>query len=156
MENKQLIKQSLDMKYYRAQLILCGIVVVLFDLMVSVLIPLSESPAEIVVLAVLCNVFLLGVIGYQIFKAVEILRSPEHYRIYEAVAKEAHHVARGRTYFTLLISAPDGSELEVETNGIFGGSIMTDRYWGNAMGQRLQILYDESTERVVVLKRLED
>ena len=156
MENRQLLKRSLDMKYVRMQLILCGIVTLLFDLVVAVLLPLSGSPGEIVALAVLCNVFQIGVIGYQIFQMVEILRAPEGYRLYTAVAKEAHRVMRGRVYFTLSVSAPDGSNFTLETKGIFGRSILTDRYWGDAMGQKMQILYDESTDRVAVIQRLED
>ena len=61
-------------------------------------------------------------------------------------------------YFEVEITRADGSTVIVETKGIFSTSILTDTYWGDIKGQKLQILYDETEyeERVVVVKRMGD
>ena len=61
-----------------------------------------------------------------------------------------------RIFFEVEITHPDGSSETLETKGVFSLSILTDAYWGEIKGQRLRILYDAATWRVVTVDRVEN
>ena len=156
MENKALLRHSFDAKYYRRQMAVC---LALLMGMLAVSVPLSIVTEQTVTLwagIIGYLIILLPICTYYLYRLWEICRRPQDYVLYEAVAKKAHPAFGRKICFEVEITHPDGSTEMLETKGVFALSILTDSYWGEIMGQRLRILYDAATWRVVAVDRLED
>ena len=156
MENKRMIKQSYDWRYYRTQIIVSASIV-LGMLLLAVILSVGTPRFPWAGIVIYLLIFLPW-LGYYFYRMWEIIRAAERYVLYEATAKKAYPALGRKIYFEVEIMREDDSTVTVETKGIFSTSVLTDAYWGDIKGQRLQILYDETDyeERVVVVKRLGD
>ena len=156
MENKQLLRRSFDMKYYRTQIIVSlsvvlGVLILAFALSVGTRQMISFGAGMIGYLLIF-----LPWCGFYLYRMWEICRRPQDYVLYEAVARKAYPALGRKVYFEVEITHEDGSTEILETRGIFSLSILTDAYWGEIMGQRLRILYDAENWRVAVIDRVEE
>lgn len=158
MENKTLLRQSYDWKYFRTQIIVS--VSLVFGMLLLAVV-LSVGTAQTVTLwtgIIAYLLIFLPWLGYYLYRMWAITRAAERYVPYEAIAQKAYPSFGRKICFEVEFIRGDGTTVVTETKGIFSASILTDRYWGTIMGQKLQILYDETEyeERVVVVRRLEE
>ena len=157
MENKQRIRESFDWRYFRTQIIV-SMSLVLGMLLLAVVLSIATQQTVTLWAGIIGYLLVyLPLLGYYLYRMREIIRAPERYVLYEAVAKKAYPALGRKIYFEVEITHKDGSIETVETKAVFSLSILTDRYWGETQGQKLLILYDatECAERVVAVKRLE-
>ena len=158
MENKKLIKESFDWRYFRTQIIV-SISLVLGMLLLAIVLSIGTQQTVTLWAGIIAYLLIfLPWLGYYFYRMWEIIRAPERYMLYEAVAKKAYPAPGRKIYFEVEITREDGVTETVETKAVFSLSILTDAYWGEIKGQRLMILYDATdyAERVVAIKRLED
>ena len=158
MENKKLIKESFDWRYFRTQIIV-SVSLVLGMLLLAIVLSIGTQQTVTLWAGIIAYLLIfLPWLGYYFYRMWEIIRAPERYVLYEAVAKKAYPAPGRKIYFEVEITREDGSTETVETKAVFSLSILTDAYWGEIKGQRLMILYDATdyAERVVAIKRLED
>lgn len=155
MENKELLRRSFDVKYYRTQVIV-SVSLVLGVAVLSLAIALSSGAVGAGFWGALIGYLLifLPFLGYYLFQIWEIRRRPQDYVLYEAVAKKAYPTWGRKIYFEVEITHADGSVETLETRGVFSLSILTDAYWGEIKGQRLRVLYDAEAWRVVAVDRI--
>lgn len=156
MDNKTLLRRSFDVKYYLRQMVVC---LALLAGMLAVSVPLSIVTEQTVTLwaGIIGYLIILSPIcSYYLYRLWEICRRPQDYLLCEAVAVKAHPAMGRRIFFEVEITHPDGSSETLETKGVFSLSILTDAYWGEIKGQRLRILYDAATWRVVTVDRVEN
>ena len=157
MENKALLRRSFDVKYYRTQVTVS--VSIVLGVAVSALgVALCSGAVGAGFWGALIGYILIFLpwLGYYLFQIWEICRCPQNYVLYEAVAKRAYPTWGRRIYFEVEITHSDGSVETLETRGIFSPSILTDAYWGEIKGQRLRILYDAESWRVVAVDRISE
>lgn len=157
MENKELLRRSFDVKYYRTQVIV-SVSIVLGVAVLALGVALCSGAANAGFWGALIGYLLIFLpwLGYYLFQIWEICRRPQNYVLYEAVAKHAYPTLGRRIYFEVEITHPDGSVETLETRGVFSLSILTDAYWGEIKGQRLRILYDAEAWRVVAVDRISE
>ena len=158
MENKKLIKESFDWRYFRTQIIV-SVSLVLGMLLLAIVLSIGTQQTVTLWAGIIAYLLIfLPWLGYYLYRMWEIIRAPERYMLYEAVSKKAYPAPGRKIYFEVEITREDGSTETVETKAVFSLSILTDAYWGEIKGQKLMILYDATdyAERVVVIKRLED
>ena len=158
MENKKLIKESFDWRYFRTQIIV-SVSLVLGMLLLAIVLSIGTQQTVTLWAGIIAYLLIfLPWLGYYLYRMWEIIRAPERYVLYEAVAKKAYPALGRKIYFEVEITHEDDSTETVETKAIFSLSILTDAYWGEIKGQKLMILYDATdyAERVVAVKRLED
>lgn len=155
MDNKELLRRSFDIKYYRTQITVSA-AIVLGVAVLSLAIALSTGGIYAGFWGALIGYLLvfLPFLGYYLFQIWEICRRPQDYVLYEAVAKKAYPTWGRKIYFEVEITHADGSVETLETRGVFSLSILTDAYWGEIKGQRLRVLYDAEAWRVVAVDRI--
>ena len=158
MENKKMIKESFDWHYFRTQVIVSVSLVLGMLLLAVVLSAATQQTVTLWAGIIAYLLIFLPWLGYYLYRMWEIIRAPERYVLYEAVAKKAYPALGRKIYFEVEITHEDGSTETVETKAVFSLSILTDRYWGEIKGQKILILYDKTdyAERVVAVRRLED
>ena len=151
--NKDLIKESLDMSYYGAQLaIICGVAVLVY---LFGIILLFVDTFKVLPYLVMYTLLILPFIAYYIVKIYNIRKDSEKYILTEGCPYKREPSLGRRVSLMLEIKDCDGETVQVQTNPIFGMSILSDLYFGEHIGQRLQVLYDKESERVVVIKIIE-
>lgn len=158
MENKKLIKESFDWRYFRTQIIV-SVSLVLGMLLLAIVLSIGTQQTVTLWAGIIAYLLIfLPWLGYYFYRMWDIIRAPERYVLYEAVAKKAYPALGRKIYFEVEITCEDGATETVETKAVFSLSILTNAYWGEIKGQRLMILYDATdyAERVVAIKRLED
>ena len=158
MENKKLIKESFDWRYFRTQVVV-SVSLVLGMLALAVALSIGTKQTVTLWAGIIGYLMIfLPYLGYYLYRMWNIIRAAEKYTLYEGIAQKAYRALGRRMYFEVEITRADGSTVIVETKGIFSTSILTDTYWGDIKGQKLQILYDETEyeERLVVVKRMGD
>ena len=158
MENKKWIKESFDWRYFRTQVIV-SVSLVLGMLLLAVVLSVATQQTVTLWAGIIAYLLIfLPWLGYYLYRMWEIIRAPERYVLYKAVAKKAYPALGRKIYFEVEITHEDGSTETVETKAVFSLSILTDAYWGEIKGQKLMILYDATNcaERVVAIKRLEE
>ena len=157
MENKELLRRSFDVKYFRTQVIV-NVSIVLGVAVLALIVALSTGGVYAGFWGALIGYLLIFLpwLGYYLFLIWEICRRPQDYVLYEAVAKRAYPAWGRRIYFEVEITHPDGSVETLETRGVFSTAILTDAYWGEIKGQRLRILYDAESWRVVAVDRISE
>ena len=158
MENKRLIKESYDWRYFRTQVVV-SVSLVLGMLALAVALSIGTKQTATLWAGIIGYLMIfLPCFGYYLYRMWDIIRAAEKYTLYESTAHKAYRALGRRMYFEVEITRADGSIVTAETKGIFSTSILTDTYWGDIQGQKLQVLYDETEyeERVVVVKRLGD
>ena len=153
MNNKELLKKSFDMKYFRTQFGIAGGVVGGVLLAARAVFIATETVRIVGIVTYV--LVMLPIMMYYLFRMWEILHHSERYVLCDAVAKAAYSSFGRKVYFVIDLTLPDGTTVSAETRGVFSQSILTDAYWGEVKGQRLKVLYDESEERVVVAERVE-
>ena len=158
MENKKWIKESFDWRYFRTQVIVSVSLVFGMLLLAAVLSVVTQQTVTLWAGSIAYLLIFLPWLGYYLYRMWEIIRAPERYVPYEAVAKKAYPALGRKIYFEVEITHEDGSTETVATKAVFSLSILTDAYWGEIKGQKLMILYDATNcaERVVAIKRLEE
>lgn len=155
MENKELLRRSFDVKYYRTQVIV-SVSLVLGVSVLALGVALCSGAVGAGFWGALIGYLLifLPILGYHLVRIWEICRRPQDYVLYEAVAKKAYPTWGRKIYFEVEITHADGSVETLETRGVFSLSILTDAYWGEIKGQRLRVLYDAEAWRVVAVDRI--
>ena len=153
MANKQLLKKSFDMKYFRTQcLSACGVI---GGVLIAACALFIGTGTVRIIGIVIYLLLMTPIILYYVFRMWEIARRPERYVLCDAVARKAYSTFGRKIYFVVDLTLPDGRVVTAETRGVFSPSILTDAYWGEIQGQRLKVLYDETEESVVVVERME-
>ena len=152
---RERIRASIDMQYYKQQLLICGIVALVQALLLGVSLGVIDLGAGILGLTVIALMYAPIVIYYAICMH-GLMRGCEGYALYEAVLDAPQSgFWRGRIYFTATFKTEVGHTLSRETRAVFSTSIMTSRYFGDFTRCRALIAYHEERDELVIISKLE-
>ena len=108
-------------------------------------------PEASVAFVIIMLMFFAPLIGYYIFNLVSIWKNPDSYELFDAVAIEMHPSFARKMYLTIQIKGYNGSNFTVDTNGIFMPSKASSLCFDANYKQGIQVLYDSTTDRILVL-----
>ena len=129
MENKKLIKESFDWLYFRTQIIV-SVSLVLGMLLLAIVLSIGTQQTVTLWTGIIAYLFIfLPWLGYYFYRMWEIIRAPERYVLYEAVAKKAYPALGRKIYFEVEITREDGATETVETKAVFSLSILSILRW---------------------------
>lgn len=162
MDKKFLINNTVDVKYYRKQLILISVISLIFILVALIGGPSNQNVEKIAtVIAFLA--FFSVMASPCIYKLVLLCRDPDRYEVLIAHASTWHSAVRflsvrglrgiiGTVYLKILITDDDsGEQTYVKTNVVFSKSVLSRSYYGNFFGRDVAVLYDKAQGTVLVI-----
>ncbi len=149
------IRTSVDMQYYKKQLLVCGIVALVQALLLGVSLGIVDLAAGAMGLTVIALIYAPVVIYYAVCMH-GLTRGCEGYALYEAVLDAPQSgFWRGRIYFTATFQTENGHTLSRETRAVFSTSIMTSRYFGDFTRCRALVAYHGERDELIVISKLE-
>lgn len=161
MDKKFLINNTVDVKYYRKQLILISVISLIFILVALIGVPSNQNVEKIAtVIAFLA--FFSVMASPCIYKLVLLCRDPDRYEVLIAHASTWHYAVRffsvcglrgiiGTVYLKILITDDSGEQTYVKTNVVFSKSVLSRSYYGNFFGRDVAVLYDKTQGTVLVI-----
>lgn len=157
MDKKQLIKTSLDAKYYTSQIIITCCVLPLMILVAVAGYFAPQKTAALFVMVVFVFIY-AAMIGYCVYKLISMRREPDRYGLYRADVISSHYafgMSKRAVYLEIAITDEDGERVYLQTKGVFSRSMMSERYHGNFLGKSIPVLYDRVTDTVLVVDESE-
>ena len=151
MEKKDLVRETLDAKHYRSELliylacIVLGVCVCFFGLS-------GEDTGATFFAFFIAGIVSVFAVAWDVYRLVTITRDPERYEEYEAFVTEAHHsmLSKHGMYVTLEIETESGT-VAVDSAVIFSRSFLSSRYYRNVLERTVKVLYDRTTGSVLIL-----
>ena len=152
---RERIRASIDMQYYKKQMLVCGIVALLQALLLGVSLGVIDLGAGALGLTVITLIYAPILIYYAV-RMHGLMRDCEGYALVEAVLDAPQSgFGRGRIYFTATFKTEDGHTLSRETRAVFSTSIMTSRYFGDFTRCRALVAYHKERDELVVISKIE-
>ena len=103
-----------------------------------------------VFMAVIMLLFFAPFVAHHLLSLQDIHRDPQSYRSCDAVMKENHSGFARTVYLVLEVTLPNGTTLRTQSAAVFSRGVLDRHYYGNLFGKKLQVLYDEENERLLV------
>ena len=153
MDKKELIKTSLDARYYTSQIIIMCCILPLMILVAAVGFFAPQKTIALFLMVVLVFIY-AAMIGYCVYKLISMRREPGRYELYSADVISSHYafgMSKGAMYLEIAITDEGGERVYLQTKGVFSRSMLSDRYHGNFVGKSIHILYDRATGTVLVV-----
>ena len=153
MDKKELIKTSLDARYYTSQIIIMCCILPLMILVAAVGFFAPQKTIALFLMVVLVFIY-AAMIGYRVYKLISMRHEPGRYELYSADVISSHYafgISKGAMYLEIAITDEGGERVYLQTKGVFSRSIMSERYHGNFIGKSIHILYDRVTGTVLVV-----
>ena len=153
MDKKELIKTSLDARYYTSQIIIMCCILPLMILVAAVGFFAPQKTAALFLMVVLVFIY-AAMIGYCVYNLISMRREPDRYGLYQADVLSSHYafgMSKGAVYLEIAITDEFGERVYLQTKGVFSRSMISERYHGNFIGKSIHILYDRVTDTVLVV-----
>ena len=146
-ENKWLIKQTYEYKWYFNQMMCLSVLwlPVFLPMCIYAIRSQAFDSAGIVYMVILTGLFVGGII-FSICKLRAALRCPETYSRLNAKVVKIRHFGK-RWYLTLRITKEDGTEFEKDTEKVFSYFAAKSR-----LDRSVSVLYDPIDGRLAVIK----
>lgn len=140
---------SLEMTYWRRQLIFCGVMAVFMLIIAARMTEPFGYWATAGILEAVCVLPLVIFYGYRIWK---IFRRKESYIFCRAQLSQPHQMLWAKTmYFSVLVETPEGRKIPRETRAIFLPYGIMEPLAVDYVNQTATIGYNPETENVVVI-----
>ena len=162
MDKKFLIDNTIDVKYYKKQLIFISVISLIF--IFAALIGFnSNQNIEKIATVIVFLVFFAVMASPCIYKLASLRRDLDRYEVLIAHASTWHYAVRflsasglrgiiGTVYLKILITDDDsGEQTYVKTNVVFSKSVLSRSYYGNFFGRDVAVLYDKTQGTVLVI-----
>ena len=151
MEMKDLVRETLDVKHYRAELLIYLVCLVLSIAVCFFGLSGEDTGATFFAFFAVGIVCVFGV-AWDVYRLVTIMREPARYEKYEAFVTKAHHsmLSKQGMYVTLEIETDNGTVV-VDSAVIFSRSFLSSRYYRNVLERNVKVFYDRATGSVLIL-----
>ena len=150
-----LLKKSADAQYYKSYLIFF---LTLFFLSIVFVLFGYYSIRRLIIIEVgmiFCIVYILPVIIYA-YNLIWILCKPSQYSFFECDLHDLYSDSPRTMYFAVKIRCADGRIIKKNTNAIFTTGFLFGSSVEEYNGKRALIAYDDSKERIVVVKLIQN
>lgn len=153
------LKESVEYRHCRKQCIVMIAVVSLFALpfLITASVLLGRSENSNAMYGIMWFVFLgigyLFLVAYLAYHWLEIFLRIDSYIFCEVLLDQPHIEGRGGVKFTVTFTDRHGKQLKRETGAMFSSG--AEPYLEDYNNQKVLIGYNEETDRVVVIKRLD-
>lgn len=153
------LKDSVDYRFDRKQFwIFTGISLpILLPLLILVIVTLSRSESPNVAFGIMwCSfwgIAYLMLLAYFAYRWLEIFLHIDSYIFREVLLNQPHLVGRGGVKFTVTFPDSQGKQRTCDTGGMFSSG--WEPYLEDYNNQTVLIAYNEVTDRVVVIQRID-
>lgn len=152
------LKESVEYRYDKKQFIMmASIFGGLYAFLLLMFLPLAgdtEYGAAITIIwLVFPGLFYLPILLYFAYRWLEIFLYIDSYMFCEVLLDQPHVQGRGGVKFTVAFTDRHGKQLKRETSTMFSSG--AEPYLEDYNNQKVLIGYNEETDRVVVIKRLD-
>lgn len=151
------LKDSVDYRYWRKQfLLMAGILGGGFLLMLLAVVPAMTEGDEGNAAAIMGLFFIamvyLGLIAYFAYQWLEMFLHINSYTFCEVMLDHPHLHGRGAVSFSVEVTDRRGNKLTKETSKMFHSE--AEPYFEEYNNQKVQVAYNEETDRIVVIRLL--
>lgn len=152
------LKESVEYRFERKQfVIVASLFGGLFVLLLLMLLPLTgqtdRSDSAITMGLAFLGFLYCPLILYQAYRWLEVFLHIDSYIFCEVLLDQPHVQGRGGVKFTVTFTDRHGKQLKRETSTMFSSS--WEPYLEDYNNQKVLIGYNEETDRVVVIKRID-
>lgn len=152
------LKESVEYRYDKKQfIIMAAIFGGLYAFLLLMFLPLAGDPGYGAVITiiwlVLPTLFYLPILLYFAYRWLEIFLHIDSYIFCEVLLNQPHVQGRGGVKFTVTFTDRHGKQLKRDTSTIFSSHY--EPYLEEYNNKKVLIGYNEETDRVVVIKRLD-
>ena len=151
MEKKDLVRETLDVRHYRSELLIYLVFIVLSVAVCFFGLSGEDTGATFFAFFV-AGIVSVCAVAWDVYRLMTITRAPERYEEYEAFVTEAHHsmLSKHGMYVTIEIETDNGT-VTVDSAVIFSRSFLSSRYYRNVLQRNVKVLYDRTTRSVLIL-----
>lgn len=152
-ENRKKLWDSLEMAVVRRDLILIGVLWAVMALICWVKFQKPYLQEAGAVMQVVTAVVILPFLGFYLWRAIQIFRSPEEYIFCKCKLASPHqrYWSRGMMYFTVIIEDEELGRFTAQTHAIFASYGIAEPLLETYINQTVTIGYNRETEMVVVI-----
>ncbi len=149
-DNRKLIRSSVDIRYYRFNLLLwVGLMAAIVVISLILGAVLHDSTARY--LGGIFLVFTMPELLWITYKYIRISIKPSNYERFTGEVTNVNYNIFTKNYnFSLLLTDKDGTQVSAQTNTVFTSTPWTSFYFGSYSASKLDVLYDWETGRTVV------
>lgn len=152
MNNKILIKQSVEYKYYKTTFLIL-IIFCIFWTGLFFLLAISLDSLEIVLLSLIFDVPLFPMSIYYCYRLVYLVKNASNLELHEVSFNEIHSSLFKTMYFTVELNI-NGYLIKKNTRAIFNSSSFSNRRIDLFSNKKVLIGFNEKEENVITIKVL--
>lgn len=154
MNQKEEIRNSVEIKYNKNQvLFLLTLDIFLSVLFFVLLTPSIKFTSTVLILILLYNLIFLPFIAFYVYRIIHINRNYHNYLFQEVIFNEPHSHFRGSMFFTIEIIDENGKKIKKDTRAIFHSSysFITPTF-DDYINKKVLVGYNPQSDESVVIR----
>ncbi len=150
MNKYEMLENSIDVRQYRFELIVSS-VIALFLTLFTVTMGMALDNGVFFAYTFIYLAVFIPLIAWYVYKLYTVKRDPDRYEHFYGYVSESHLSWNRTFYFVLDVTDGFGRKFSVKTNAVFAASVLSERYYGEFYKKKLDVLYDKTNDRAVVV-----